>query len=89
MKPESSRRFSSGPVNRDSFADTPGARAMDLRGTRAIAQGMSPDEAVAPVIDGIRCGTFLIPTRPSYAEQLRHRCEALRAREQPALTEVD
>jgi hypothetical protein len=50
---------------------------------------MSPDEAVAPVIDGIRSGTFLIPTRPSYAEQLRHRYEALRARELPALTEVD
>ena len=54
-----------------------------------VSQGMSPDEAVAPVIDGIRSGTFLIPTRGSYAEQLRHRYEALRARELPALTEVD
>ena len=66
----------------------------DGRGTAAalaqiVAQGMSPDEAVAPVIDGIRSGTFLIPTRGSYAEQLRHRYEALRARELPALTEVD
>ena len=54
-----------------------------------VSQGMSPDEAVAPVIDGIRSGTFLIPTRGSYAEQLRHRYDALRARELPALTEVD
>ena len=66
----------------------------DGQGTAAalaqiVSQGMSPDEAVAPVIDGIRSGTFLIPTRPSYAEQLRHRYEALRARELPALTEVD
>ena len=66
----------------------------DGRGTAAalaqmVSQGMSPEEAVAPVIDGIRSGTFLIPTRPSYADQLRHRHEALRERELPALTEVD
>ena len=66
----------------------------DGQGTAAalaqiVSQGMSPDEAVAPVIDGIRSGTFLIPTRGSYAEQLRHRYDALRARELPALTEVD
>jgi NAD(P)-dependent dehydrogenase (short-subunit alcohol dehydrogenase family) len=66
----------------------------DGQGTAAalaqiVSQGMSPDEAVAPVIDGIRTGAFLIPTRGSYAEQLRHRHEALLARELPALTEVD
>ena len=66
----------------------------DGKGTAAalaqiVSAGMSPQEAVAPVIDGIRSGTFLIPTRPSYSEQLRHRCEALQARELPALTEVD
>jgi NAD(P)-dependent dehydrogenase (short-subunit alcohol dehydrogenase family) len=66
----------------------------DGQGTAAalaqiVSQGMSPDEAVAPVIDGIRSGTFLIPTRGSYAEQLRHRYDALRARDLPALTEVD
>lgn len=54
-----------------------------------VSRGMSPEEAVAPVIDGIRAGTFLIPTRASYAGQLRHRYEALRTRELPALTEVD
>jgi NAD(P)-dependent dehydrogenase (short-subunit alcohol dehydrogenase family) len=66
----------------------------DGQGTAAalaqiVSQGMSPEEAVAPVIEGIRCGTFLIPTRPSYAEQLRHRYEALRTRELPTLTVVD
>ncbi|MCH9720558.1 MAG: SDR family NAD(P)-dependent oxidoreductase [Actinomycetia bacterium] len=66
----------------------------DGQGTAAalamiVAQGMAPGEVVAPVIDGIRAGTFLIPTRPSYADQLRHRYEALRLRELPALTAVD
>lgn len=66
----------------------------DGQGTAAalaqiVSQGMSPGEAVTPVIDSIRSGTFLIPTRPSYAGQLRHRNEALLARELPALTEVD
>lgn len=66
----------------------------DGQGTAAalaqiVSGGMSPGEVVAPVVDGIRAGTFLIPTRPSYAEQLRHRYEALRARDLPALTEVD
>jgi NAD(P)-dependent dehydrogenase (short-subunit alcohol dehydrogenase family) len=66
----------------------------DGQGTAAalaqiVSQGMSPDEAAAPVIDSIRSGTFLIPTRPSYADQLRHRHEALLARELPTLTEVD
>ncbi len=66
----------------------------DGQGTAAalaqiVSQGMPPEEAVTPVIDGIRSGTFLVPTRPSYAEQLRHRYEALRDRELPALTEVD
>ena len=70
----------------DSTADGQGTAAALAQ---IVSQGMSPDEAVAPVIDGIRSGTFLIPTRGSYAEQLRHRYEALRARELPALTEVD
>ena len=70
----------------DSTADGQGTAAALAQ---IVSQGMSPDEAVAPVIDGIRSATFLIPTRGSYAEQLRHRYNALRARELPALTEVD
>jgi len=66
----------------------------DGQGTAAalaaiVSQGMAPDDVVAPVIEGIRSGAFLILTRPSFAEQLRHRYQALRARELPALTAVD
>ena len=51
--------------------------------------GASPDEIVAPVLEGIRSGTFLIPTRPSYAAQIRNRYEALLERRLPDLVEVD
>ncbi len=51
--------------------------------------GMSPDRAVAPVLEGIRSGQFLIPTRPSYAAQIRSRYEALMRCELPPLVEVD
>lgn len=54
-----------------------------------VARGRAPSEAVKPVIDAIRSGEFLIPTRPSYAEQLRSRYESLRARELPPLIAVD
>jgi NAD(P)-dependent dehydrogenase (short-subunit alcohol dehydrogenase family) len=52
-------------------------------------KGIAPGEAVAPVLEAIRNGTFLIPTKPSYAEQIRHRAEALIARGLPPLIEVD
>lgn len=70
----------------DDTGDGPGIAAALATIT---AQGMPPAAVVQPVIDGIRCGEFLIPTRPSYADQLRHRYEALRTRELPALTAVD
>jgi NAD(P)-dependent dehydrogenase (short-subunit alcohol dehydrogenase family) len=54
-----------------------------------VSQGMAPSEAVKPVVDGIRSGEFLIATRPSYAEQLRNRYDALLARKLPALIDVD
>jgi NAD(P)-dependent dehydrogenase (short-subunit alcohol dehydrogenase family) len=54
-----------------------------------VSQGMAPSEAVAPVIDAIRSGEFLIATRPSYAAQLRNRYDALLARKLPALIAVD
>jgi NAD(P)-dependent dehydrogenase (short-subunit alcohol dehydrogenase family) len=53
------------------------------------SQGMAPSEAVKPVIDGIRSGEFLIATRPSYAEQLRSRYDALLERKLPPLIPVD
>jgi NAD(P)-dependent dehydrogenase (short-subunit alcohol dehydrogenase family) len=54
-----------------------------------VSQGMAPSEAVKPVIDGIRSGEFLIATRPSYADQLRNRYDALLERRLPALISVD
>lgn len=54
-----------------------------------VSQGMAPNEVVRPVLDGIRSGEFLIATRPSYADQLRNRYEALLARKLPALVAVD
>jgi NAD(P)-dependent dehydrogenase (short-subunit alcohol dehydrogenase family) len=53
------------------------------------AQGLAPDEVVAPVIAGIRERRFLIPTRPSYEAQIRNRFEALLRRELPGPVLVD
>lgn len=54
-----------------------------------IRTGMPPSEAVAPVIAGIRSGEFLIPTKPSYAAQIRNRYEALLERKLPAMLQPD
>ncbi|MBW2268636.1 MAG: SDR family NAD(P)-dependent oxidoreductase [Deltaproteobacteria bacterium] len=51
--------------------------------------GMPPVEAVAPVIAAIRSGEFLIPTKPSYAEQIRSRYDALLERRLPPLLMPD
>jgi NAD(P)-dependent dehydrogenase (short-subunit alcohol dehydrogenase family) len=66
----------------------------DGKGTAQVlatmtAAGISPAEAVKPVLDGIRSGEFLIPTKPSYADQLRNRYEALLERKLPTLIAVD
>ena len=52
-------------------------------------KGIHPREAVKPVIDAIQSGEFLIPTKPSYADQLRNRFDALVERKLPTLIEVD
>ena len=51
--------------------------------------GLTPDDVTGPVVDAIRSGTFLVPTRPSYADQLRSRFDALVERELPPLPPVD
>jgi len=53
------------------------------------AEGAAPAEAVQPVVDAVRTGQFLIPTKPSYAGQLQNRYEALRDRRLPPLIDVD
>jgi NAD(P)-dependent dehydrogenase (short-subunit alcohol dehydrogenase family) len=69
--------------------DSPDGRAT-ADGLAAItAQGLSPDDVVGPVLDGIRERRFLIPTRPSYREQLRNRFDALMDRNIPGPVVVD
>jgi NAD(P)-dependent dehydrogenase (short-subunit alcohol dehydrogenase family) len=53
------------------------------------AAGLAPDDVAGPVVDAIRTGTFLVPTRPSYADQLRSRYEALVERRLPPMPVVD
>ncbi|MBJ20891.1 MAG: SDR family NAD(P)-dependent oxidoreductase [bacterium] len=56
---------------------------------KQLDTGMPPSEVVEPVLNGIRTGEFLIPTKPSYAAQIRNRSEALLERRLPGMTEVD
>jgi NAD(P)-dependent dehydrogenase (short-subunit alcohol dehydrogenase family) len=56
---------------------------------RMTATGLSPDDVVDPVLDAIRNGDFVIPTKPSYDDQLRNRYERLAARELPGDIVVD
>lgn len=60
---------------------------------RALADatrgGMPPEEVAALVVGAVRDGTYLVPTRPSYAAQLRERAEALVARRLPPLPAFD
>ena len=51
--------------------------------------GIAPAEVVEPVLNGIRTGEFLIPTKPSYRAQLTSRFEALLERELPTTPVVD
>lgn len=51
--------------------------------------GAAPDEAFQPVLDGIKAGEFLIPTKPSYKQQLSTRYDALMERKLPPMSELD
>ncbi|WP_419923737.1 SDR family NAD(P)-dependent oxidoreductase [Candidatus Poriferisocius sp.] len=53
------------------------------------ADGISPTEVVSPVMAGIRAGDFLIPTKPSYANQIQVRYDALLERRIPPTAVVD
>jgi hypothetical protein len=69
--------------------DKPDAKGVADALAGIVAAGRPPDDIVAPVLDAVRTGTFLIPTMPSYREQLRNRFEALLERKLPPFTEVD
>jgi hypothetical protein len=69
--------------------ESPDGRATADGLAAMTAQGLSPDEVVVPVLEGIRARRFLIPTRPSYREQLRNRFDALLERNIPGPVVVD
>jgi len=52
-------------------------------------EGMAPEEAADIIVDAVRSGTYLVPTKPSYAEQLRERYDALVARCLPPVPSID
>lgn len=54
-----------------------------------LDSGASPEDAFAPVLDGVQSGTFLITTKPSYAAQLQSRYDALLEKRLPPTPEVD
>ena len=56
---------------------------------RVTEAGMSPDEVAGPVLDAVRSGAFLIPTKPSYAAQLENRYTRLVDRRLPGDVAVD
>src|SRR3954468_13234561 len=52
-------------------------------------QGAPPEDVAAMIIDAIRAEQFLVPTRASYAEQLRSRMDALIAKTLPPMPDFD
>jgi NAD(P)-dependent dehydrogenase (short-subunit alcohol dehydrogenase family) len=52
-------------------------------------QGSPPDDVAALIVEAIRTDAFLVPTKPSYAHQLRARYEALADRELPPMPDFD
>jgi NAD(P)-dependent dehydrogenase (short-subunit alcohol dehydrogenase family) len=71
-------------------ADTTDDGASTVEFLRAMtAAGLDPAAVVAPVLEAVRTGTFLIPTKPSYAAQLQTRFDGLVARQLPDVPVVD
>ncbi len=54
-----------------------------------LDDGAEPEAAFQPVLQGVRSGEFLIPTKPGYQQQLRTRYEALLERKLPPMAELD
>jgi len=68
---------------------TPDGKIVAEHLAKQIETGIPPSDVVAPVLDGIRTGTFLIPTKPSFSDQIRNRYDALLERRVPGPTEID
>ena len=69
--------------------NTPDGKIVVEHLQRQLSTGIPPSDVIAPVLAGIRSGEFLIPTKPSYAAQIRNRYEALLERRLPGPTDVD
>jgi NAD(P)-dependent dehydrogenase (short-subunit alcohol dehydrogenase family) len=52
-------------------------------------QGAPPEEVAGIIVDAIRAEQFLVPTKPSYAQQLRIRFDALNAKRLPPMPDFD
>jgi len=52
-------------------------------------QGAAPDEVAGIIVDAIRAEQFLVPTKPSYAQQLRIRFDALVDKRLPPMPDFD
>ncbi len=51
--------------------------------------GAPPEEVAEIIVDAIRTEQFLVPTKPSYADQLRVRYDALVERQLPPMPDFD
>jgi len=71
-------------VDRSETGPAVGAILADM-----VASGLQPDDVVDPVLDAVRNDTFVIPTRPSYDDQVAGRFHALAARDLPADLTID
>ena len=52
-------------------------------------QGAPPEEVAGIIVDAIRAEQFLVPTKPSYAQQLRVRFDALVDKQLPPMPDFD
>jgi NAD(P)-dependent dehydrogenase (short-subunit alcohol dehydrogenase family) len=52
-------------------------------------QGAPPEEVAGLIVDAVRANQFLVPTRPSYADQLRTRVDALITKTLPPMAAFD
>ena len=52
-------------------------------GDLTFGYGAPPEEVAQLIVDAIKTEQFLVPTRPSFAEQLRARTDGLIARQLP------
>jgi NAD(P)-dependent dehydrogenase (short-subunit alcohol dehydrogenase family) len=52
-------------------------------------QGMAPDEVAQLVLDAVRTGQFYIGTKPSFADQVAQRTEAVLERRLPPMPDID